>query len=147
MGGMMMLGTAMAASSALGSIAGGRAEQKAYEAEAKMAEMQAEQEEIGRRRELNDALAMQAVMFAAQGRAAGEGSAKQIVQTDIKRAGEDIKLIQAGARSKSAGLRAAGRSAKVKGYTQALSGAGQTAFSAYQAGAFKSTPTSTKTVK
>jgi len=104
-----------------------------------MAEMQAEQDEIGRRRELNDALAMQAVMFASQGRAAGTGSAKQIVETDIKRAGQDIGLIKAGAKSKASGLRAAGRTAKMAGYTKALSGAAQSGMSACQAGAFSPT--------
>jgi len=101
MGGMMMLGTAMAGSKALGTIAAGKEQERAYEAQAKMAEMQAQQDEIMRRRELNDALAMQAVMFAASGRAAGEGSTKQIVETDIKRAGEDVEMINAGGKSKA----------------------------------------------
>lgn len=139
MGGMMMLGTAMAGSSALGSIAAGKDQERAYEAEAKMAEMQAQQDEIGRRRELNDALAMQAVMFAASGRAAGEGSTKQIVETDIRRAGEDVEMIRAGGKSRASGLRASGRMAKMRGYTQALSGAGKDALSLYSAGAFKGT--------
>jgi len=139
MGGMMMLGTAMGASSALSGIASGRAAEKAYEAEADMAMMQAEQDEIARRRELNDALAMQSVMFAAQGRAAGTGSTKQIVETDIKRAGQDIELIKAAGKSKAAGLRAAGRTAKISGYTQALTGAGKTVAGLSSAGAFSPT--------
>ena len=141
MGGMMELGSMMTGASALGSIAAGKDQERAYGAEAKMAEMQAEQDETQRRRELNDALAMQSVMMAASGRAAGVGSAKQIVETDIKRAGEDIALIQAGGKSRSSGLRASGRMAKMSGYTKALAGAGQAVTSIAGTGAFKSTDT------
>lgn len=134
-----MLGTAMGGASIFGNIAAGRAEEKAYQAEAQQAEMQAEQDEIQRRRELNDALAMQSVMIAASGRAAGVGSTKQIVETDISRAGQDIAMIKAGGKSKAAGLRSAGRQAKMRGYTQALSSAGKTGMSMAGTGAFSQT--------
>ena len=137
MGGGMVIGTMMAGASAFGSIASGKAQEQAYEAEAKQAEMQADMDEVARRRELNDALAMQAVMFAASGRAAGVGSTAVIPKEDIRRAGQDIDLIKAGGKSRAAGLRSAGRQAKIAGYNQALSGAGKDMFSMYQAGAFK----------
>ena len=95
MGGMMMLGTAMAGSKALGSIAAGKEQERAYEAQAKMAEMQAQQDEIIRRRELNEALAMPSGMSAAQCRAAGEGSTRKIAETDIRRRGKDVTMSQA----------------------------------------------------
>lgn len=129
MGGMMILGTAAAGASILGGIGAARDQEKAYEAEAKMAEMQAEQDEIGRRRALNDALAMQAVMFAGQGRAPGEGSPQQIIETDTSRAERDIDIIKQGGKSKAMGLRATGRITKMAGYTKALSSAGQSAYS------------------
>lgn len=138
MGGMA-LGTMMAGASAFGSIASGKAQKKAYEAEATQAALQAQQDETTRRRELNDALAMQAVMLAASGRAAGEGSALAIRQQDIKEAGRDIKLIKAGAKQTYTGLQAAGQQAKVGGYVKALSGAGHDMMSMWKAGAF--TPT------
>ena len=143
MGGME-LGTMMAGASAFGSIASGKAQEKAYEMEANQAMIQAEQDETARRRELNDALAMQAVMFAASGRAAGEGSTLAIQKEDISRAGKDIELIKAGAKSTAAGLKAAGHQAKVGGYVKALSGAGQDMMSMWKAGGFKSTPTGGK---
>lgn len=139
MGGGMALGTMMAGASAFGSIASGKAQERAYEAEANQAMIQADQDETARRRELNDALAMQAVMFAASGRAAGTGSTAAIQKEDIRRAGKDIDLIRAGAKSRAAGLKAAGHQAKVGGYVKALSGAGQDLFSMYSAGAFSPT--------
>lgn len=139
MGGGMILGTMMAGSSALGSIGAGKAQERAYEAEAKQAEMEATAQETARRRELNDALAMQAVMFAAQGRTAGVGSTAAIQRGDIRQAGQDIDLIRAGGKSAGAGLRAAGHQAKMAGYGKALSGAGKDMFSMWSAGAFKGT--------
>lgn len=119
-----------------GNIAKGRAEKRAYESEAKQAELQAEMDTVSRKRDLNDALAMQAVMFAQQGRVAGVGSAKAIQEEDIKRAGQDIDLIKTGAKVSSTGSRAAGKFAERAGITAGLIGGGKSLMGMHEAGMF-----------
>lgn len=126
----------LAGSSFLAQRKSGKLQQQAYEAEAEQAEMQAEFDELDRRRELNDALSMQAVMMAASGRAAGEGSTAAIVESDISRANQDIALNRATARSKAAGLRTAGIHARSGAKITGAIGAGKDLMSMYQAGAF-----------
>lgn len=117
-----------------GSVAKGRAEKRAYESEAKQAELQAEMDSVQRKRELEDALSMQAVMFAQQGRVAGVGSAEAIQEEDIRRAGQDIDMIKAGAKVKSTSSRAAGKFAERAGITSGLISGGQSLMSFSRAG-------------
>jgi hypothetical protein len=112
----------------------GRAEKRAYESEAKQAELQAEMDTIGRKRELEDALSMQAVMFASQGRQAGVGSAQAIQEEDIKRAGQDIDMIKAGAKVKSTSSKVAGRYAQQSAITSGLISGGQSLMNFSRAG-------------
>lgn len=133
---LLALGAATSAMQFAGSIGKGRAEERAYEAEARKAEMQADLDVVARRRELNDALAMQAVMFAAQGRQAGVGSAEAIQKEDIARASEDIGLIKKGLGVTKAGYKIAGKTAKSSAITSGLMGSGTDMLSLYRAGAF-----------
>lgn len=137
MGGLAIAGGLLGATNVMGNMASGKAKRSAYESEAKQAELQAEMDTVSRKRDLNDALAMQAVMFAQQGRVAGVGSAKAIQEEDIKRAGQDIDLIKAGAKVSSTGSRAAGKFAERAGITSGLIGGGKSLMSLHQAGAFE----------
>lgn len=121
---------------ALGSIGAGEAKRTSYKIQAKQAKMDAELAEIGRRRELNDALAMQAVMFAASGTSAGSGSARAIVEADMDRAERDIQLIKAGAKGKQASFDLAGQQARTAGYSRALTSGATDLMSMYKSGAF-----------
>ena len=132
MGGGMAVATGLM--SLGGSITKGRAEKKAYESEAKQAKLQAMVDTVSRKRELEDALSMQAVMFASQGRQAGVGSAKAIQEEDIKRSEEDIAMIKAGGKVKSTSSRAAGKYAENAAITSGLIGAGSSMMSFGKAG-------------
>lgn len=130
MGAVMALGAISGASTYMA----GQSQKEAYEAEAQQAEMTAEVNEIDRRRALNDALAMQAVMFGAQGRVPGVGSTAAIQEEDIRRATQDISLIRAGARATSAGLERAGQYAQLSGAIGGLSQIGTSLYTASQIG-------------
>ena len=133
---LLALGVATSALQFAGSIGKGKAEKRAYESESRKAEMQADLDVVARKRELNDALAMQAVMVAAQGRQAGVGSAEAIKQEDISRAGEDISLIKKGLGVTKAGYKSAGRTAQRSAITSGIIGGGKDMLSLYRAGAF-----------
>lgn len=128
MGGMVVLGAMQAGSK----VAEGHAQQAAYKIEAQQAGLEAKTDELDRREMLQDALAMQAVITGASGRAAGEGSPLAIREADIARAGEDIAMIKAGGRAKSAALRSAGQTAKTTSITSGLLSAAQTGYQAKQ---------------
>ena len=110
MAGFAVASGILGAAQAAGNIAKGKAEKTMYDKEAKRAELQADMDTMGRNRELNDALAMQAVMFGAQGRQAGVGSTEAIMQEDRRLAEEDIGFIKSGAKVKASGARAANQS-------------------------------------
>lgn len=133
---LLALGVATSALQFAGSIGKGKSEKRAYEAESRKAEMQADLDVVARKRELNDALAMQAVMFGAQGRQAGVGSAAAIQKEDIARAGEDIGLIEKGLGVTKAGYKSAGRTAQRSAITSGIIGGGKDMLSLYRAGAF-----------
>jgi len=104
----------------------GKAKSDLYKLEAEEVGLQAKASELARRQELQDALAMQAVIVGASGRAGGEGSVQQIIQEDKRRAGRDIGMIKAGAEAKKASLRGAGRMAKTSSITSGLLSASKT---------------------
>lgn len=106
----------------------GKAELDIYKLQAEEAGLQAKASELARRQELQDALAMQAVIAGASGRTAGEGSVQQIIQEDKRRAGTDIGMIKAGAKAKKASLRGAGRTAKTSSITSGLLSASKTLY-------------------
>ena len=133
---LLALGVATSALQFVGNIGRGKAEERAYEAEARKAEMQADLDVVARKRELNDALAMQAVMFGASGRQAGVGSAEAIQQEDIARAGEDIGLIKKGLAVTKSGYKTAAKTAKRSAISSGLVGSGKDMLSLYRAGAF-----------
>lgn len=130
MGAIALLGGLSAASTYMQ----GRAQKQAYDAEARQAGMTAEAQEIDRRRALNDALAVQAVMFGAQGRTPGVGSTAAIQTEDIKRATQDISLIRAGARVRQADFQRAGQYAQIGGTIGGLSKMGTSLYTASQIG-------------
>jgi len=131
MGGMALAG-GMAALQLGTSYMAGQAQEEAYAMDAEQAGLEAKSAELGRRSELQDALAMQAVIAGASGRAAGEGSVATIRQADISRAGEDISMIKAGGKARAAGLRSAGKSAKRTAITSGILSAAGTAYKAKQ---------------
>lgn len=113
---------------------GGRAQRKAYGLEAEQAGLEAKSAELERREMLQDALAMQAVIAGASGRTAGTGSLKAIREADISRAGQDISMIKAGGKAKSARLRATGYRAE---QVSMIKGISSMATQAYTAGQVK----------
>lgn len=113
-------------------IAQGMSQKGAYDIQAKQAGLDAKAAELQRRRELQDALAMQAVIAGAGGRATGEGSFKTLQQADIKRAGEDVEMIKAGGKAKQASLTGAGRMARASSITSGLLSASKTLYSTEQ---------------
>ena len=125
MGGMVVPSILVGSQVALGAFSGMQQGEQ-YKLQAKQAEMDAKTAELDRRRELQDALAMQAVMFGAQGREAGVGSAKEIMTEDRRRASEDIEMIQSAGRAKAQGLRSAAKIAPLTSIMgSGLSGATQ----------------------
>jgi len=89
-------------------VGGGLAGKRASKALARQAELDAKSEEVARMRDLNDAMAMQALMFGASGASAGVGSAATATQESLTEFEKDIKMIRAGGRAKAAGIRAKG---------------------------------------
>ena len=122
----------MAGLQALSGIASGMAQEGAYKIQAQQAGLDAKWAELQRRRELQDALAMQAVIAGAGGRAAGEGSVQTIFQEDKRRAAEDIEMIKAGGRAKQESLKGAGKTAKARGITSGLLKSAGTLYQAQQ---------------
>ena len=100
-------------------IAAGKAKEKAYQMEAKQAEMTGQAQSNERMRALNEALSTQQAMFGAQGRVGGTGSAQAVQQGDIKKASEDIEMIKAGVSSTSSSLKSAGTTARQQANTEA----------------------------
>ncbi len=90
-------------------LAQGYAQESQYKLQAAQAGLDAKSGELQRRRQLQDALAMQAVIAGAGGRAAGEGSVQAIQQEDRRRASEDIKMIKAVGKARQASLTGAGK--------------------------------------
>jgi hypothetical protein len=123
---------------------GARSQRKGYDIEAQQVGMEAKASELERREMLQDALAMQAVITGAGGRAAGEGSPLAIRKADIARAGEDIAMIKAGGKAKAASLRATGRRAEQTSMLKGLFEAGTTAYAFSQIGGAKVTSTGPK---
>lgn len=134
MGGMEFLGAGAGALQAFTGYQAGEAAGAAGEAAALQATLDAKSAELGRRQALQDALAMQAVITGAGGRAAGEGSVLAVREADIKRAGEDVSLIKAGGKARAASARAAGYSAKSSSITGALSGLAKAGYDYSQIG-------------
>jgi hypothetical protein len=130
MGGMA-LGALTAGQMYVG-VQAGKAQAKAGEAAALQAGLEAKSAELGRRQDLQDALAMQAVITGAGGRAAGEGSVVALRKADIKRSKEDVAMIKAGGKARAAGARAAGYSAQATSLTGGLLQAGLTGYQATQ---------------
>ena len=108
MAGMTLLGGALMAKDVM-SIAQGISQGKASKLEAQKVGMEAQSQELERRGELQDALAMQAVIAGAGGRAAGSGSIEAIRTADISKSRQDVGIIKAGARAEQASIKAAGR--------------------------------------
>lgn len=106
----------------------GISQEEAYKLEAEQAGLEAKSAELSRRQDLQDALAMQAVITGASGRTGGEGSVQQIVQADKKKAQREIGMLKAGAKAKRAALTGAGKMAKVSSITGGLLSAAQTAY-------------------
>lgn len=94
-------------------ILGGYQQQKAYEAEAQQSKLQAQEQEIERRKKLNRTLAMQNVMAAAQGRTVSSIAALQ--KADIAEAESGIKKVYQVSAAEQSQLRSAGRQAMLGG--------------------------------
>ena len=133
---LLALGVGLTAMQFVAGAGKGRSEKRAYEAETRKAERQADLDVIARKRELNDALAMQAVMFGASGRQAGVGSAAAIQKEDMARAAEDINLIEKGLDVTKSGYKTASKTAQRSAISSGLLGAGKDMLSLYRAGAF-----------
>lgn len=125
---------ATSAVSVMSQIGAGKAKDKAYQMEAKQAEMQGQAQSNERLRALNDALSAQQAMFGAQGRVGSVGSAQAIREGDRTRAYEDVAMIKAGAKSSSESLESAGKTAKQQAYTGALMSAGESMYKYSQLG-------------
>ena len=128
MGAMAIPILATTAIGAMSQISAGKQKQKAYEMEAKQAEMTAQAQSSDRMRALNEALAMQSAVFGAQGRVGNVGSTQAIQQADIAKGLEDVDMIKAGAKSQSASMRLAGKQAKQQATTGALMSAGESMY-------------------
>jgi hypothetical protein len=109
-------------------VSAGKQKQKAYEMEAKQAQMTGQAQSNERMRALNEALAMQSAAFGAQGRVGNVGSAQAIQQADIAKGLEDSDMIKAGAKSQSESMKLAGRQAKQQAYTGALMSVGESMY-------------------
>lgn len=115
-------------------MAEGKATEKAYQMEAKQAELQGQAQSNERLRALNDALSTQQAMFGAQGRIGSTGSAQAIQQGDIGKSLKDIEMIKAGVTSSSESLRSAGTTAKRKANTEATMMAAESLYKYSQLG-------------
>ena len=101
------------AASAVASISSGIQQKKAYETQAKQAELQAQAQITDRTRALNEALATQNAMIGASGR--NLSSIESVIKGDIKRYEEDKEIIKTGAQLSSSQLKSAGSSAMTQG--------------------------------
>jgi len=133
MGGMTLLGGALMAKDVM-AIAQGISQGEASKLEAKQVGMEAQSQELARRAELQDALAMQAVIAGAGGREAGEGSLQAIRQADIGKARQDISLIKSGAQAEQASIKAAGRAQRFSTIAGGLMSTGMMASKVSQIG-------------
>lgn len=122
----------MSAVSAYSTVQSGKAQKAAYKAQAKGAELEAKAQSIQEMRRLNRTLAMQNVMFAEGGRAAGEGTAQLIQLEDIEAGKENVELIKAGGATQAEGLRMAGKQAQRASLFKAAGQVGSGAFQASQ---------------
>ena len=113
-------------------IAKGVSQKGLYELQAKQAGLDAKAMELERRSALQDALAMQAVISAAGGRAAGVGSLKAIREEDIRRADQDVEMLKAGGKAKETSLKSAGKTAQYSSITSGLLSASQAMYQAKQ---------------
>ena len=107
----------------------GKAQRKAYEAEALQVGLESKSAELERREALQDALAMQAVITGASGRVGGEGSPLAIRKADIARGAQDVSMIKAGSAARQATLIATGRRAEQTTLLKGLMKSGQSAAS------------------
>lgn len=126
-----------AATSALGiasQVSAGKEKEKAYQMEAKEAEMKGQAQSNERLRALNDAISSQQAMFGAQGRVGTVGSAQAVQQGDISKGMEDAEMIRLGAKSTSSSLKLAGKTTKRQAYTGALMSAGESLYKYSQMG-------------
>lgn len=128
-----LIGTGLTAASAFGSIMGGGQEAAMYKAQAKQSELSAKQEELkGRlqadkiRNSLLATLASQRAAFSARGISLGSGTPVNLASQSYNEASKDIELAQFGAGMASAAelaqadqYKMAGKSSKIKGYTNA----------------------------
>jgi hypothetical protein len=131
---MSWVGVAIAttAISAYSTIQAGQAQKAAYKAQAKGAELEAKAQSIQEMRRLNRTLAMQNVMFAEGGRAAGEGTAQLIQLEDIEAGRENVEMIKASGATQAEGLRMAGKQAQRASLFKAATIAGTGAYQASQ---------------
>jgi hypothetical protein len=131
---MSWVGVAIAttAISAYSTIQAGQAQKAAYKAQAKGADLEAKAQSIQEMRRLNRTLAMQNVMFAEGGRAAGEGTAQLIQLEDIEAGRENVEMIKASGATQAEGLRMAGKQAQRASLFKAATIAGTGAFQASQ---------------
>jgi hypothetical protein len=95
----------------------GKARQRAYEFDAKEAEIEATANITDRTRALNEAMAMQNAMMGGSGRTMD--SLNGVMAGDRKRYEQDLALINTGTEVKSSQYRSAGETAKRTGYANA----------------------------
>jgi len=110
----------------LSEVGAGLAKKREMKALAKQSELDALSDEVSRMEDLNEAMAMQAVMFGAGGVSAGVGSAKAITEQSLTQFEREKKMIRAKGRAKAAGLRARGHRALTTGFSKGALKAGST---------------------
>lgn len=121
---MMLLATT--AASAMSGFSQGQQQKKAYDLQAKQAQLEAESNVTDRTRALNEALAMQNAAMGSSGRTLESASA--ILEGDKKRYEQDVGLIRAGAKSQGAQYKMAGKAAQAQGAMNAISTIGKGAY-------------------
>lgn len=131
---------AMAAASAVSSIAAGNQQKKAYESEARTAKIQATQEEAVRSRQLNEALASQNAIMGATGRT--PESFASVIGRQITDYNKDIEMVRLGAQSTQAQYKSAGKTAQTMGYINAGAGGASAGLQYSLLGSRNTTPTS-----
>lgn len=118
---MMLLATT--AASALSGYSQGQQQKKAYDLQAKQAQMEGEAQITDRTRALNEAMATQNAMIGTSGRTLE--SASSVLKGDEKRYGQDVGLIRSGAKAQSAQYTMAGRAAQAQGTMNAVQSVGK----------------------
>lgn len=122
----------MAIASAGMSVASGIQQSSAANAQAKFQKQQMDtaardellagtQEEVIRRRELNDTLSTINAMRAGNGLSLSSPTARTIERTNIDNAGRDIGIAKTNAAARSSSYRLQGQAAKIKGNTDSIS--------------------------